>query len=53
MFVEAINQVLAIWAGDAPYNTVGKLKNLRIGSDDINAQKKNLDLLIGKYIKKG
>ncbi|MDU0365110.1 DUF6079 family protein [Rhizobium sp. 25PS6] len=29
----------------APYNTVGKLKNLRIGSDDIVAQKKNLDVL--------
>ena len=24
MFVEAINQVLAIWAGDAPYNIKGK-----------------------------
>ncbi|MFD2677709.1 DUF6079 family protein [Camelimonas lactis] len=29
----------------APYNTVGKLKNLRIGSDDIEAQKKNLEVL--------
>lgn len=29
----------------APYNTVGKLKNLRIGSDDIAAQKMNLDVL--------
>ena len=29
----------------APYNTVGKLKNLRIGSDDIAAQKKNLNIL--------
>lgn len=29
----------------APYNTVGKLKNLRIGSDDIAAQKKNLEFL--------
>lgn len=29
----------------APYNTVGKLKNLRIGSDDIAAQKKNLEVL--------
>ncbi|MBO6522093.1 MAG: hypothetical protein JJ973_18765 [Rhodospirillales bacterium] len=29
----------------APYNTVGKLKNLRISSDDITAQKKNLDVL--------
>lgn len=29
----------------APYNTVGKLKNLRIGSDDIDAQKKNLEVL--------
>lgn len=31
--------------GLAPYNTVGKLKNLRIGSDDIDAQKKNLEVL--------
>ena len=29
----------------SPYNTVGKLKNLRIGSDDIAAQKQNLDAL--------
>lgn len=29
----------------APYNTVGKLKNLRIGSDDIASQKKNLEVL--------
>ncbi len=29
----------------APYNTVGKLKNLRIGADDITAQKQNLDVL--------
>jgi len=29
----------------APYNTVGKLKNLRIGSDDITAQTKNLEIL--------
>ncbi|TBE09361.1 ATP-binding protein [Rhizobium ruizarguesonis] len=29
----------------APYNTVGKLKNLRIGSDDIAAQKINLEVL--------
>ena len=29
----------------APYNTVGKLKNLRIGSDDIAAQEKNLEIL--------
>jgi hypothetical protein len=29
----------------APYNTVGKLKNLRVGSDDIEAQKKNLEVL--------
>lgn len=29
----------------APYNTVGKLKNLRIGSDDIAAQTKNLETL--------
>ncbi len=31
--------------GLTPYNTVGKLKNLRIGSDDIVAQKKNLEVL--------
>lgn len=31
--------------GLTPYNTVGKLKNLRIGSDDIDAQKRNLDVL--------
>lgn len=29
----------------APYNTVGKLKNLRISSDDIAAQTKNLEIL--------
>ena len=29
----------------SPYNTVGKLKNLRVGSDDIDAQKKNLEVL--------
>lgn len=29
----------------APYNTVGKLKNLRFGADDIAAQKKNLEVL--------
>lgn len=29
----------------APYNTVGKLKNLRIGSEDIAAQTKNLEAL--------
>ncbi|WP_218918124.1 DUF6079 family protein [Falsihalocynthiibacter arcticus] len=29
----------------SPYNTVGKLKNLRIGSDDITEQKKNLEVL--------
>lgn len=29
----------------SPYNTVGKLKNLRIGSDDIAAQTKNLEVL--------
>lgn len=29
----------------SPYNTVGKLKNLRVGSDDIEAQRKNLDIL--------
>ena len=29
----------------APYNTVGKLKNLRTGSEDIATQKKNLEVL--------
>ncbi|MFA7523674.1 MAG: DUF6079 family protein, partial [Halothiobacillaceae bacterium] len=31
--------------GLSPYNTVGKLKNLRITQADIDAQKKNLDVL--------
>jgi len=31
--------------GLSPYNTVGRLKNLRIGSGDIDAQKKNLEVL--------
>ncbi|WP_338457640.1 DUF6079 family protein [Methylococcus capsulatus] len=31
--------------GLSPYNTVGKLKNLRITQDDIDTQKKNLDVL--------
>lgn len=31
--------------GLSPYNTVGKLKNLRITQDDIDAQKKNLEIL--------
>jgi len=31
----------------SPYNTVGKLKNLRVTQEDIDAQKKNLDVLIG------
>ena len=31
--------------GLTPYNTVGKLKNLRIGSDAIDVQKKNLGVL--------
>jgi hypothetical protein len=29
----------------SPYNTVGKLKNLKIGADDIAAQKQNLEVL--------
>jgi hypothetical protein len=29
----------------SPYNTVGKLKNLRISSEDIEAQKKSLEVL--------
>jgi len=31
--------------GLSPYNTVGKLKNLRITQDDIDTQKKNLEIL--------
>jgi len=31
--------------GLSPYNTVGRLKNLRLGSDDIDTQKKNIDVL--------
>ncbi|AUM01342.1 ATPase [Rhodocyclaceae bacterium] len=31
--------------GLSPYNTVGKLKNLRIIQDDIDTQRKNLDVL--------
>lgn len=30
----------------APYNTVGKLKNLRISAEDIEGQKKNLETLV-------
>jgi hypothetical protein len=30
----------------SPYNTIGKLKNLRITQSDIDAQEKNLDVLI-------
>ena len=29
----------------APYNTVGKLKNLRVTQEDLDGQKKNLDIL--------
>ncbi len=35
----------AFTEGMSPYNTVGKLKNLRIGLDDIEAQRKNLEVL--------
>ncbi len=31
----------------SPYNTVGKLKNLRVTQEDIDVQKKNLDALTG------
>lgn len=31
----------------APYNTVGKLKNLRVSADDVAAQKANLEALSG------
>lgn len=30
----------------APYNSVGKLKNLRIGSDDVATQQQNLQVLV-------
>jgi hypothetical protein len=30
----------------APYNTVGKLKNLRVTAEDIDGQKKNLETLV-------
>jgi len=35
----------AFTEGLTPYNTVGKLKNLRLGADDIEVQKKNLEVL--------
>lgn len=31
----------------SPYNTVGKLKNLRVTQEDLDAQKKNLEILAG------
>ena len=40
-----LDELKAFSASLSPYNTVGKLKNLRIGSDDIAAQKKNLEVL--------
>lgn len=42
---EKLDALKAFSESLAPYNTVGKLKNLRIGSDDIAAQKKNLEVL--------
>ncbi len=42
---QRLEQLKAFTEGLAPYNTVGKLKNLRIGSGDIDAQKKNLEVL--------
>lgn len=40
-----LDALKAFQEGLSPYNTVGKLKNLRITQDDIDAQKKNLDVL--------
>ena len=40
-----LDELKAFSESISPYNTVGKLKNLRIGSDDIAAQKKNLEVL--------
>ncbi|MCM3420842.1 DUF6079 family protein [Sphingopyxis alaskensis] len=40
-----LDALKAFSEGLAPYNTVGKLKNLRVGSNDIEAQKKNLEVL--------
>ena len=37
----------------SPYTTVGKLKNLRITQDDIEAQKKNLDVLTRVELRPG
>ena len=31
----------------SPYNTVGKLKNLRVTQEDLDAQKRNLEILAG------
>ena len=42
---KGLDELKAFIEGLTPYNTVGKLKNLRIVADDINAQKKNLDVL--------
>ena len=42
---QRLEQLKTFIEGLTPYNTVGKLKNLRIGSDDIDAQKKNLEVL--------
>jgi hypothetical protein len=40
-----LDALKAFTEGLSPYNTVGKLKNLRVSSGDIDAQKKNLEVL--------
>ncbi len=34
MFLEAINRVLAIWAGEPPYNLKGKYRNISVENDN-------------------
>jgi hypothetical protein len=41
-----LDELKAFTEGLSPYNTVGKLKNLRIGAEDIVAQKQNLETLV-------
>ena len=40
-----LESIKSFTEGLMPYNTVGKLKNLRIGSEDLDIQKKNLEVL--------
>lgn len=47
MFVEAIDQILAIWAGDAPYNLKGQFWNLltkRKSRSNVDIFKHDLEL---------